>query len=128
MKIKDEGFTLLEIMVAVALIGIALTIIVQLFSSNLRAISVSKDYVHAVVKAEERMRELLEDEDLSVGHFSEQTDDGYKIDIYVSKLQEERSENLQVELMQIDLTVSWMAGIKEKKIDLITYKVMEKTI
>lgn len=127
-RLKDDGFTLLEILVAVAIIGIALTVIIQLFSSNLRAISVSKDYVHAVIKAEEKMRELLEEEDLSEGHYSEQTEDGYKIDIYVSKFQEDKSENLQVDLMQIDLSVSWKAGMKDKRFDLTTYKVMEKTI
>lgn len=127
-KLKKDGFTLLEILVAVAIIGISLTVIIQLFSSNLRAISVSKDYVHAVLKAEERMRELLEEENLSEGHYSEQTEDGYKIDIYISKFGKDKSENLQVDLTQIDLSVSWTAGMKEKRFDLTTYKVMEKTI
>lgn len=127
-KLKKDGFTLLEILVAVAIIGISLTVIIQLFSSNLRAISVSKDYVHAVLKAEERMRELLEEENLSEGHYSEQTEDGYKIDIYISKFGKDKSENLQVDLTQIDLSVSWTAGMKEKRFDLTTYKVIEKTI
>lgn len=127
-KLKNDGFTLLEILVAVAIIGISLTVIIQLFSSNLRAISISKDYVHAVLKAEERMRELLEEENLSEGHYSEQTEDGYKIDIYISKFSRDKSENLQVDLTQIDLSVSWTAVMKEKRFDLTTYKVMEKTI
>lgn len=127
-KLKNDGFTLLEILVAVAIIGISLTVIIQLFSSNLRAISISKDYVHAVLKAEERMRELLEEENLSEGHYSEQTEDGYKIDIYISKFSRDKSENLQVDLTQIDLSVSWTAGMKEKRFNLTTYKVIEKTI
>lgn len=127
-KLKNDGFTLLEILVAVAIIGISLTVTIQLFSSNLRAISISKDYVHAVLKAEERMRELLEEENLSEGHYSEQTEDGYKIDIYISKFSRDKSENLQVDLTQIDLSVSWTAGMKEKRFDLTTYKVIEKTI
>jgi general secretion pathway protein I len=123
----NRGFTLLEVLVAIAIIGIAVTVILQLFSSNLRALSVSKDYVHASIKAEEKMRELLEGE-LSEGYFSEQTDDGYRIDVNIRKVLEDKTENLQVEMIQIDLSVIWKVGLKEKRIDLTTSKVIEKEI
>lgn len=122
-----KGFTLLEILVAIAIIGITLTIILQLFSSNLRAVTASKDYVQATVKAEERMRALLEEE-LSEGHYTEQSEDGYTIDIDVKKVMEDKTENLQVELVEIGLSVKWQDGFKEKKINLNTYKVREKEI
>jgi prepilin-type N-terminal cleavage/methylation domain-containing protein len=124
---SNRGFTLLEILVSIAIIGIALTVILQLFSSNLRALSVSKDYVNASIKAEEIMRELLE-EDLSEGHRSEQTEDGYKIDIDIHRILEDKTENLQVEMMQIDLTIRWTSGLKDKRIDFTTSKVIEKAI
>ena len=47
-----QGFTLLEILVALALMSITLAGFIQLFSGSLRAISHSENYVHAALKAE----------------------------------------------------------------------------
>ncbi len=123
-----RGFTLLEVLVATALLGIAVTVVLQLFSANLRAISVSGDYVSATVKAEAKMREVLNDDKLAEKSFSETTDDGYRIDILVTDTLKDRTENLQARLFEIDLTIHWTKGTKERSLTLRTLKMMRKQV
>ena len=125
---KAGGFTLLEILVTLALIGIAITVILQLFSSNLRALSVSKDYVSAAIRAEAKMREILEDTDLTEKSWSEVTDEGYRFDAAITETLQERTENLQVRMLEIALTVQWSEGLKTKFLTLKTLKVVIKRI
>lgn len=125
---RRGGFTLLEVLVAIAILGIAVTVVLQLFSANLRAISVSGDYVSAATKAEAKMREILSDDKLSEKSSSETTDDGYRIDVSITDALKERTDNLQVRLLEIDLTVHWTRGTKEKSLTLKTMKVVNKEI
>jgi len=124
--VSHNGFTLLEVIVAIAILGIAISVVLQLFSANLRAISVSGDYVAAATKAEAKMREILSDDRLSEKSFSEATQEGYRIDISITDIMKERTENLQVKLLEVDLTIHWIQGTKQKSMSLRTFKVVEK--
>jgi len=123
---RSAGFTLLEVIVAIAILGIAITVVLQLFSANLRAISVSGDYVAAATMAEAKMREILSDDSLSEKYFSEATQEGYRIDVSITDVIKERTENLQVKLLEVDLTIHWIQGTKQKSMSLRTLKVVEK--
>ena len=94
------GFTLLEVLVSLSIIAIAVTVVLQLFSVDLRTISASEDYVSAVTKAEAKMREVLDNEFLSETSWSEATPDGYRMDVYVSDVLKDRTANLQVRLLE----------------------------
>jgi prepilin-type N-terminal cleavage/methylation domain-containing protein len=122
------GFTLLEVLVAMAILAIAVTVVFQLFSANLRSIAASEDYVKAAVRAELKMREILNDDKLTEKSFSEATDDGYRMDVSIIEAVKERTENLHVRLLQIDLTVRWIKGPKERALKLRTMKVIKKEI
>jgi prepilin-type N-terminal cleavage/methylation domain-containing protein len=125
---RRAGFTLLEILVSLALLGIAITVILQLFSSNLRALSVSQNYVSAAIRAEAKMREILEDTDLREKAWSEVTDEGYRFDASVTETFKDRTENLQVRMLEINLTAQWSEGSKMKYLTLKTLKVVNKQI
>jgi prepilin-type N-terminal cleavage/methylation domain-containing protein len=123
---RRGGFTLLEVLVAIAILGIAITVVIQLFSANLRAISASGDYVSASIKAESKMREILSDENKLIEEsFSESTNDGYIIDVSINNVLNERTDNLMVRLLEINLTVHWTRGIKEKSLTLKTMKLVK---
>ncbi len=123
-----SGFTILEILVATAIMGIAVAVVLQLFSANIRAVSLSADYVYASAKAEAKMKEIVNsDEKISEGSFSESTPDGYRIDVSVAETLKERSETLPVKLLQIDLTIHWFRG-KEKSLKMSTLKVVKKEV
>jgi prepilin-type N-terminal cleavage/methylation domain-containing protein len=124
--VSSRGFTLLEVIVAIAILGIAVAVVMQLFSADLRAISTSGDYVAAATRAEAEMRNVLDDKNLREASFSETTSDGYRIDVSVAQVLKERTDNLQVRLLRIDLTVHWTKGTKEKSLTLSTMKTVNK--
>ena len=126
--ISRRGFTLLEVLVATSIMGIAIAVILQLFSANLRNISDSSDYVAAATRAEVKMMEVLDNHSLLEKSYSEITNDGYRMDIAITETLKERTENLQVRLFEIALTVRWTKGTKEKSMTLRSMKVVRKEI
>ncbi len=124
----DKGFTLIEVIVALSILGIAITVILQLFSANLKAVSKSEDYVNALVLANQKMHELSQSDDISEKAWTEMTEHGYRFDISVYEVLKERTETLQVRLMEIQLTVSWLKGSQQKSHTLKTLKVVEKKL
>lgn len=128
LRTDSKGFTLLEVLVALAILGIAITVVLQLFSANLRSIAASEDYISAVTTAEARLRDILDDEELSEKSWSETTSDGYRMDVTVSDALTERTDNLQVKALIIDLTIRWVKGVKENSINLKTMKLVEKKV
>ena len=122
------GFTLLEVLVALVLLSIALVAIFELFSTNMRGIAKSDDYSNAVILGESKMREILDDNNLTEKTWTESTDDGYRIDAVVSSTASDRTENLQIKLLEINLTVSWIKDSKERTLNLKTLKMVKKQI
>lgn len=126
---SGAGFTLFEVLIAVAILGIAITMVLQLFSANLRSISASEDYVSAAATAEAKMREVLDDDQLSErSSSSETTSSGYRTTVSVSKTLEDRTENLPVVLLNITVTVYWTKGLGEKSLTLNTMKMVARQI
>jgi type II secretion system protein I len=125
---RKGGFTLLEVLVALAILSMALVAVFELFSVNLRGIATSDDYVSAVVRAEGKMREILADDNLKPESFSETTDDGYTMEATVSETASQRSENLRVKLLEIDLAVHWTRGTKTRSFTLTTMKLVDKRV
>ena len=123
-----KGFTLLEVLVAIALLGIAITMVLQLFSADLRAIAASEDYVSAAARAEAKMREVLDNDTLAEGSASEITNDGYRLNVSVASILSERTDTLQVMLMDIFVTVYWTKGTKERSLSLRTMKLVNKQV
>ena len=126
MQTRSQGFTLMEVLVSLAIMGIAVTYVIQLFSVNLGSISASEKHSAAVLRAESRMRQALDDDSADEKSWSEVTEDGYRMDLTVSDVLSDRTENLQVKLIEIDLTVHWQQGSKEKAMTLSTLKVVDK--
>lgn len=124
----DRGFTLLEVLVSLVLMSIALVAIFELFSANSRGLSKSDDYSNAVIMAESRMREILADDKLAEGAWEVATEDGYRINAVISGAADDRTENLQVRLLQINLTVSWTKDSGERTFNLQTLKMVNKQI
>ena len=121
-----RGFTLIEIMVALTIMGFAVVSLVQLFSSNLRMIGTSQDYMTALTRAESVMREIMESDKLEEKSSKESTDQGYQVEITVSETLKERTDNLPIKLLQIELVFSWEKALRKKSITLKTMKVVNK--
>lgn len=123
---SEGGFTLLEILVALTILVVAITSIMQLFSSNLRTISASEEYIPAVLIAESKMQEILDTDKLEEKTWSETIDDGYRMDVSIFETLKERTGGLQVKLLEIDLTIYRLIGEKRKAFTLKTMKAVNK--
>ncbi len=121
-----RGFTLLEILVALVILGTAVVIVLQLFSSGLRSIHASEDLALASLQAEAKMQEILEDPALDEKTSTDTTDSGYRFDVAVTEALKERTENLTIKTLQVDLTVRWMTGSRERSLTLRSLKVVDR--
>jgi general secretion pathway protein I len=125
---RPEGFTLLEVLVALVLLGITVTVVIQLFSANLGLIARSEDYVDALVKAESKMREIVEEGGLEEGTSTEITPEGFTMDVRITETLVERTELLPVKVFEIDLTVRWKKARNERSIKLKTLKTLDREV
>ena len=125
---ETAGFTLLEVLVALALLGIAVTAILQLFSANLKSISASEEYVAGSLEAQSKMREVLDGTEFSEKSWNGITNNGYRFQVSVSDTLKERAETLPVKLVAVEVKVYWTRGTMEKSLTLKTMKMVEKPV
>jgi general secretion pathway protein I len=107
---KYLGFTLLEVMVAMAIIAIALTAVLGLQSQSLSLASEAKFSTTVAFLAQSKMAEIeaQKPEDLTSdsGDFGEDFP-GYRWDLSVNDVTLDEPEGVSDHLKQIDLTISW---------------------
>jgi prepilin-type N-terminal cleavage/methylation domain-containing protein len=122
----EKGFTLLEILVALALLGIAIAMILQLFAAGTRALSASEDYLAASVAGEARLREIVETTILSETAWQEVDTDGRRVDVSVVETLRERTDGLPVRVFNVSVTLRWSWGLKDRRITLHTLKTVDR--
>jgi len=131
------GFTLLEILVAISILGVALTVIMQQFSAGLRIGHTSRTYTTATAYAKQKLEEFQLAEEMEEGAEAGDFDDGYtwKVSIlpYEVFMEEGGSEEdaeifelLPLEMYRLESVVSWMEGENEKSVSLVTLKTVKK--
>jgi prepilin-type N-terminal cleavage/methylation domain-containing protein len=125
-RLSARGFTLMEVMVALTVMGFAVVYLVQLFSSNLRLIGTSQDYMTALTQAEAVMREIVESDKIEEKSWKEETDQGFQVEVSISEALKERTENLPIKLLQIEMIFSWEKALRKKSLTLRTLKVVNK--
>jgi general secretion pathway protein I len=125
---RTDGFTLLEVLVAFVLLATTVTIILQLFSSGIKTLSLSEDYATAVVMAESKMREVLDNEQLAENAWSETSPEGHRFDITVAKAYETRTRDLTMKILEISIAMSWKMGGKDKFLILNTMKTVKQQV
>lgn len=124
--IGSGGFTLLEIMVAFVILAVVVTVILQLFSANLKTLRMSDDYITATQIADMKMREILEMGSLKEGVSSETTQEGYRMDVTVTEALEKRTRDLTWKVLEVALDVSWKNGMKERSLSMKTLKAVKR--
>lgn len=118
---RQEGFTLMETLVAMMIISIALVVILQRFSEALNAAHVSEAYTRAVWHAREKMDELLLCEtlleDVQEGDFG----DGYRWQYRIEQVEyDSQLSPADWAAFAIVLKISWVQGRITKHMDVST--------
>jgi general secretion pathway protein I len=125
-----KGFTLIEIIVALAILGIALTVIIELFSGGLRLGRFSKEYTNAVNYARMKMEEIESQENIEEGTEEGEFDPIFHWRVGMKKvdiLPAEKSADFKppVELFQIRVDVLWKSGSQERSASIESYRTIK---
>ena len=112
-----EGFTLLEVVISLAIIAIVLITCFRAQNGSIRVYNLSRDMTVATVLARQKMGEIeaagfpeLEEEE---GDFEEQFP-GFTWKKVVSETPFE-------EARRVDLSIVWKDGIRERRVDVVAY-------
>ena len=103
--LRSRGFSLLEVMVALAILGIALVSIFQLFSLNLRATQKAEDYSKAIFYGRSMLDEAYIFVDPADASDSKEYENKYEVTRKVSLKSE--SEDGDIKLYEITVNAIW---------------------
>lgn len=116
---RDEGFTLIEVIVSMAILGISLVLIMQLFSAGLKSAKASCDYTIAIVHAKDKMEELSTTLDNDSGTF----EDGFKWETEVQDYRQ--TEESEYKLQKLVVKIVWPEALKQQKsIEMVSLKML----
>ncbi|MFN3477450.1 MAG: prepilin-type N-terminal cleavage/methylation domain-containing protein [Candidatus Methylomirabilales bacterium] len=116
---SNTGFTLLEVVVAIALLGIVLATALELLAVGLRSVKASGDSTQAVLLARRKLDELPLQE-LKPGAFNGASD-GYRWTAEIVP-EEQDTEDLPARLFTVRVKVFWAGRGGEKSLELVTLR------
>ena len=129
-EMKSKGFTLIEVVVGLAILGVGLMVIIELFAGGLRLGRVSEEYTKAVNYSRMKLEELAlkppAEEGVEEGEFNETY--RWKIETKrIDLLPFERDTDFKppVELFHVKVDVIWKSGLKERSVGLESYRTIK---
>ena len=131
---SQAGFTLLEVLLAVVIMGVSLTTILLQFQTALHAGSISQEKTNAVIYAKEKLESLKIEDEFSEASQSGTFENGYEWETEVSLYEYEEEdqeedisyEDLRHETYKLRAAVKWNSGINKRQVELITLKTVTR--
>lgn len=116
---RVDGFTLIEVIVAMAILGISLVLIMQLFSAGLKSAKASCDYTIAIVHAKDKMEELSQ----TLANDSGTFEDGFK---WETEIQDYKQiDESDYKLNKLIVKILWPDALKQQKsIEIVSLKML----
>ncbi|MGD0915728.1 MAG: type II secretion system protein [Thermodesulfobacteriota bacterium] len=127
-KKAATGFTLIEVVVALAILGIGLTVIIELFSGGLRLARTSQEYTKAMNFARMKMEEISSKQNIEEGSDEGKCDDDmFHWQVQVKKLdilpvEKDSDFKPPVDLFQVRVDILWKSGAQERSASIESYK------
>jgi general secretion pathway protein I len=118
---ENEGFTLLEAVVAFTVTAMSMIAIFELLSKNLQGTSSAESYVRANLLAESRLESMGRSERLIPGTVEGRIDDRYGWQTVVTPVAVtagEKSADSALGLKRVRVTVFWDEGKKHRELSL----------
>lgn len=115
-KVSAAGFTLLEVIVAMALFAAGIVAVTRLFSGALRLSAGSRDASAAAIYARQRMEEALLSPDPAEGTEQGTFGEGYRWKLETSFVPQE--EEKPYDEVRFRVTVTWDDGGRDRAMEL----------
>ena len=124
----QKGFTLLEVMVAITILGIGFVVIFQLFSIGLNSVERSLNYTKASIYAKEKLNEefVIPEPQEGIKEGSSGKDNEFSWNVTTSRYASAFSSEPPFNIYQLTVDVTWQEGLKQKNIHLETLKTAAK--
>ena len=122
---------MIEVVVALAILGVGLTVIIELFSGGLRLARASVEYTKAVNYARMKMEEMTLKPAVQEGTEEGESDDGaFRWQVGVKKvdlLSIDKSVDYKppIELFQVKVDVFWRSGSKERSASIQSFRAIK---
>jgi prepilin-type N-terminal cleavage/methylation domain-containing protein len=114
----SEGFTLIEVVVAVALLGLILAASFGLLGIGLGSLGASREYTKAVILARQKLQQAALT-NLKPGTADQGAEGGYRWNVDITP-EENSKGNLPAQIFRLRAKISWTSGAKERGIEMIT--------
>jgi general secretion pathway protein I len=128
-----SGFTLLEVLLAVMILAITVTVLLLQFSVALRASTTAQEVTRGTLYAKLKIEDLKMSEELAESAQSGSFADGYewatRVVPYTHEAapeDEQAYSNLHIETFQLESTVKWRVGERTREVTLTTLKTVRK--
>ncbi|RMG56914.1 MAG: prepilin-type N-terminal cleavage/methylation domain-containing protein [Deltaproteobacteria bacterium] len=108
-----EGFTLLEVLVALTIIALVFVGLLQVASSSLRSFGKSEEVLALYERAEEEMSRVVLLDSLRDGTEIKEDSRGFRIETTVEETKRERTEGIPVSLKKVTVVVRSAGGERE---------------
>jgi len=124
-KPNNDGFSLLEVIVALAIMAMGFVTVLQLFSGSIRSVSLSEQYLKGTTLAHSKLGEL-EVNNYSVteyeGIFPDEKNYRWQLQVSPHTSHLNSKEN-NIQLSEVTLNVLWEEAGKTRDIEISTLKV-----
>ena len=127
---SQQGFSLLEILIAFSILAFSLTILLNIFSGGLRRTMVSEEYQQAVIIAQSKLAAVGIEEPLDEGMQDGEIEGKYFWTVQVQAFNLEAMgldlEEEKVLPYQVTVSVEWAAGRDKRRFELTTIKLAKE--
>lgn len=126
---RQGGFSLLEVVVAFAILALSLGLLLQIFSRALTATSLSGDYSRAVALAEARLNAVGVDIPLAPGSYSGDPETGLSWQVFIEPFAPKNTPwELPLEAFLVTAVASWGDDTYEhRQISLSTLRLQDSS-
>ena len=130
---KQQGFSLLEILIAFSILALSLGILLKIFSAGVNTAGVAGDYTAAVQIAESLMAKTGVETPLQAGQSTGLENNRYhwRVDVSPFNFNPDNTDisAITAVLFKVKVVVDWGDGnTTDRQVELITLKLINKTL